>query len=97
MCQLLSRGLIVSGNIQTTGPIGAIRYLCVLAATEIGRGLGDAVDEVRIANGAGETAGAATKHVAKTVANTTVFAAKLGWSVFKGMAEKAAELAAQKK
>jgi len=59
--------------------------------------LGDAVDEVRIANGAGETAGAATKLVAKTVANTTVFAAKLGWSVFKSMAEKAAELAAQKK
>jgi hypothetical protein len=57
--------------------------------------LSPAVDEVRHAIGVGETAGATAKLVGKTVANTAVIAAKLGWITLKGVAATAEKLAAE--
>lgn len=61
--------------------------------------LTDAVDDVRLASGFGETAGATTKLAAKTVANTVVvgakvslIAAKFGFAVLKKMGEEAAAM-----
>jgi hypothetical protein len=58
--------------------------------------LGTAIDEIRDADGAVQTAGATAKFVGKTALNTGVIAAKSGWLILKGMgaaAKKASEAA----